>query len=58
MHKDNAQAFWVVGLKDLDHEFHRTIVLITGSVKALCNQEKPSHTMFAMEKSVMSNTIA
>ena len=41
MHKDNAQAFWVVGLKDLDHEFHRTIVLITGSVKALVIKRSP-----------------
>ena len=58
MYKDNTQALRVVGLKDLDHEFHRTIVLTTESVRALSNGKKRNFTMFAIEKSVISNTIA
>lgn len=58
MYKDDAQAFRVVGLKDLDHELHRTIVLTTASVRALSNGERRKFTMFAIEKSVISNIIA
>jgi len=57
VHEDDTQAFWVVGLKTLDHEFYGAVVLSF-------NQQKPRflrrsyHTMFAREKSVMSNTMA
>lgn len=57
MHKNNSQAFRVVCLENLDHKFHGAVILKDKSAKTH-RYEGTQYTMFAIEKSVISKTIA
>lgn len=57
MHKDNSQTFGIVCLEDLNHKFYGAVVLSVGSIKTR-RFEGNGYTIFAMEKSVISNIIA
>ena len=56
--EDDAEGFGVVGFEAFDHEFDGAVVLrrVSGLGEGL--GEGKDRTIFAMEKSVMSNTIA
>ena len=57
MYKDDPQTFRVVCLEDLDHEFNRAVILTAMSTKT-CRLGGNRYTIFAIEKSVISKTIA
>ena len=57
MHKNDSQAFGVIGLENLDHEPDRAVILGAESTKTL-RFEGNKYTILAMEKSVISKIIA
>lgn len=57
MHKNNPKTFWVICLENLDHKLHGAVILMAESTKNR-RFEGNQHTIFAMEKSVISKTMA
>ena len=57
MYKDDSQTFGIVCLENLDHKLYRSVILGAESTKTR-RSERYQYTIFAMEKSVISKTIA
>lgn len=59
MHQYGAQTFRIIGFKDLDHEFNRTVILkLRERMEPLHTDNCLKVTILAIEKSVMSKMTA
>ena len=57
MDENHAEALWIISFEAFDHKLDRAIILLmrlVGSISSI----NSVNTMFAIEKSVMSNTTA
>lgn len=57
MDKDNSQTLRIICLENLDHKLYGSVILRAESTKTPRSKEY-QYTIFAMEKSVISKTIA